>query len=307
MRRAFAALPLLLFSACSDLEFRQARRLEDKREFDRAAASFERVLEKSPGGARETEVLVRLGRIYAEEFGRCERAVPLFEAAARMGAPSSRRPPTTFPMAAGTASLPAPPERGRAPSVDWPALARRALMSCPDYFPLRDGARWVFVDSQSGGANMRLDIALSRSSSTANAAGAYFAGRERFKEYRRSYEVEDFILWEGEPAGERAPILRYPYHEGLSWQARRGGKLFTYHIDAAGVSVSVMAGSFSGCLKVKSSAAGDPAWVFDYYCPGVGRVKTTVGVPEGENPNTELAESSLLSGALRGSTGSPVK
>ena len=282
MRRAFAALPLLLFSACSDLEFRQARRLEDKREFDRAAASFERVLEKSPGGARETEVLVRLGRIYAEEFGRCERAVPLFEGAARMGAPSSS-------------------------GVDWPALARRALMSCPDYFPLRDGARWVFVDSQSGGANMRLDIALSRSSSTANAAGAYFAGRERFKEYRRSYEVEDFILWEGEPAGERAPILRYPYHEGLSWQARRGGKLFTYRIDAAGVSVSVKAGSFSGCLKVKSSAAGDPAWVFDYYCPGVGRVKTTVGVPEGENPNTELAESSLLSGALRGSTGSPVR
>ena len=100
-----------------------------------------------------------------------------------------------------------------------------------------------------------------------------------------------------EPAGERAPILRYPYHEGLSWQARRGGKLFTYRIDAAGVAVSVKAGSFTGCLKVKSSAAGDPAWVFDYYCPGVGRVKTTVGVPEGENPNTELAESSLLSGA----------
>ena len=117
MRREFAALPLLLLSACSDLEFRQARRLEDKREFDRAAASFERALEGSPGGPRETEMLVRLGRIYAEEFGRCERALPLFEAAAR-------------------------PPPAREPGTDC-TLAGRALMSCPDYFPLRDGARWV--------------------------------------------------------------------------------------------------------------------------------------------------------------------
>jgi hypothetical protein len=30
-------------------------------------------------------------------------------------------------------------------------------------------------------------------------------------------------------------------------------------------------------------------WRFDYYAPGVGRVKTTLGGPGYENPNAELS------------------
>lgn len=268
MRSAFGAvLGLLLLSGCSDLEFRQARHLEDTRQFARAAASYERFLERGAGGPRETEALVRLGRIYADAFGRCERAVPLFERAAR--------------------------SKSAASGMDWPSAARTALLACPDFFPLREGSRWVYVDSQSGGRNMRLEFTLSRSSAAVTAAGAYFAGVKRFRDYRRSYEQEGWILYEKDASGDRAPILRYPYREGLSWQARRGGRLFTYRIVSAGVPVSVKAGAFRDCIKVRSEAAGDPAWVFDYYCPGVGRAKTTVGVNEGENPNTELAEHSF--------------
>ena len=126
MRREFAALPLLLLSACSDLEFRQARRLEDKREFDRAAASFERALEGSPGGPRETEMLVRLGRIYAEEFGRCERALPLRSRRARV---LLRRGEPGNGLVAG------PPGPDVLPGL-FPAPGRRPL---------------GWVDSQSGG------------------------------------------------------------------------------------------------------------------------------------------------------------
>ena len=59
---------------------------------------------------------------------------------------------------------------------------------------------------------------------------------------------------------------------------------------AAGVDLKVQAGAFSGCLKVRRRTSGQASWVFDYYCPGIGRVKTTIGIPGGENPNTELAE-----------------
>ena len=49
------------------------------------------------------------------------------------------------------------------------------------------------------------------------------------------------------------------------------------------------AGVFSGCLKVRErNSAFKTSWRYDYYCPGVGRVKITIGGPDFENPNTEL-------------------
>ena len=36
---------------------------------------------------------------------------------------------------------------------------------------------------------------------------------------------------------------------------------------------------------------GVPAWKYDYYAPGIGRVRTTIGGRGFENPNTELKSS----------------
>jgi hypothetical protein len=246
------------------MDFRSGLRSEKKGRFALAAAAYERFLERRPDGARSPEAAYRAGRIYAEEFGRCEQAVPLFEQAARRaGAPGS---------------------------APWAELGRLALLSCPEFFPIRQGASWVYVDSLSGGKNMRLEVSVRDSSACVRAelVGAYYAGKQRFKGYRRSSEREGWYIWESDQGG-RQPILRYPFHRGQRWEARRRDGPISFEIVDDSAAVHVKAGSFKGCLKVKSQVAGFPSWVYDYYCPGVGRVKTTVGVPGVENANTELA------------------
>ncbi|PCI31350.1 MAG: hypothetical protein COB53_13345, partial [Elusimicrobia bacterium] len=170
----------------------------------------------------------------------------------------------------------------------------RALLSCPDYFPFPPGGKWTYVDTLSGGENMRLELAVARSSGAVNGliTGAFYAGKEKFLDYNRKVIKEDWGIWEEKETG-RAPILRFPFQKGRSWTSVEGGKTIRYSIVKDSMVVKVKAGRFTGCLKVKAKTVGFESWVFDYYCPGVGRVKTSVGAPGVENPNTELASYKL--------------
>lgn len=259
MRSRLAAALLLLAACGAELDFKQARHLEGKGEALRAAQEFEKFLKKRPDDPRAPEAAYRAGRLYAEGLGLCPEARAHLESAARS-------------------------------SSTWSEPARQALMSCPDFFPLGAGARWTFVDTLSGGVNMRLETAVKESSGTLAAAveGQFYAGDKAFRDYRRRYEKSDWTVWEDEE-GVKSPILRWPYAKGRSWTAEKPQGLVTYTVEADDARVKVKAGSFSGCLKVRSQVRGFESWVYDYYCPGVGRVKTTVGVPGVENPNTELA------------------
>ena len=260
-----ALVTLLSQLGCADWDFRSAARLERKGEGARAVAAYERFAEKHPGHPRFAEAAFRAGRLYSEEFGRCEQAVPLYEKAARTA-------------------------RGGEGPEAWPERARLALLSCPDYFPLSARRSWIYVDSASGGQNMRLEILVLRSSASLNAdlTGAYFAGENRTQDYRRQCAKEGWTIWET-ATGSRQPILKYPFRTGHGWDGRQQGRAVRYEIVEHDASVEVKAGKFTDCLKVMSQVQGYPSWVYDYYCPGVGRVKTTVGVPGIENPNTELA------------------
>ena len=249
----------MLTAGCgADVDFKQARFLEP-RDPVRAAAAFEKFVARHPGDARVHEASYRLGRIYADNLGRCPEAQHWFEAAARS-------------------------------SGAYTEAAKLGLMSCPDYFPLSAGSKWTWVDTLSGGANMRLEAHIVTSTAGAQGivAGAFFAGEKSFRDYRRRYEKADWSVWE-DADGSRSPILRWPYVAGRSWTAEGPQGEVTYTIESHDARVKVKGGAYSGCLKVRSQVHGFSSWVYDYYCPGVGRVKNTVGVPGAENPNTELA------------------
>lgn len=260
-----AALASLAQLGCADWDMRRAGRLERKGAKKEAVAAYERFLEKHPGHPRTAEAAYIAGRLYSEDFGRCAQALPLFEKAARLA------------------------DGEKAPG-SWSEKARLSLLSCPDFFPLSPGRSWVYVDSASGGENMRLEILVLRSSSSLSAdiTGAYFAGDKRTQDYKRQAAKEGWSVMET-VGGEKLPILKYPFRQGHSWEGRQGGKSVRYSIVEDGALVETKAGKFTSCLKVKSQTHGYESWVYDYYCAGVGRVKTTVGVPEAENPNTELA------------------
>ena len=258
----FLALALLaLTAACgADLDFKQARHLEDKGDAMKAVAEYDKFLKKHPKDERVPEASYRSGKLYAEGLGRCPEAVERFETAARSSGP-------------------------------WAEPARQALMSCPDFFPIAAGHKWTFVDTLSGGVNMRLETAVTQATGTSAGlvTGQFYAGEAAFRDYRRRYEKSDWTVWEDEE-GVRSPILRWPYAKGRSWEAEKPQGPVVYTVEADDATVKVKGGTYKGCLKIRSQVKGFESWVYDYYCPSVGRVKTTVGVPGAENPNTELSK-----------------
>lgn len=242
--------------------YRLARFLEESGRWTSALKAYEKAIAKAPEGPKAAEMRVRAGELYARKFRRCGEAVRHFEAAARLS----------------------PPE-------PWAQRARAGIMDCPDYFPLQKGRTWVYGDTQSGGKFMRLERELREAAGgeRGTVLSSMFAGNRRLRVDRAVYEKKDWMVFEGSEGGPSAPILRYPYRVGSTWEARRGGERLKYRIEAEGQTVKTAAGTFENCLKVREVNASLPnSYKYDYYAPFVGRVKTTVGGPGFENPNTEL-------------------
>lgn len=265
--RRLAPVAALLFalSGCDTYHFLAGTWREDARKPLQALEHYEAFLARRPSDPRACEVRLRAAELY-RGFGRCGEARRHWEAAAR-----------DFP------AVPACAERAMA-----------GLLRCPDYFPLERGRTWVYGDSASGGRAMRLEWELRRSSGPAGGvvSASLYAGNARLRSGEETYVRRGWGLWRTDLRPPE-PILRHPLEAGRSWSARRGegraaaGVEWTVVSDAE--TVKVAAGSFSGCLKVRERDARFPGtWRYDYYCPGVGRVKTSVGGPGFENPNTEL-------------------
>ncbi|MBI4387365.1 MAG: tetratricopeptide repeat protein [Elusimicrobia bacterium] len=300
---ALALTTVFLIGCGADRDFRKADFLESSGRAPAAARALEDFADRHPEDPRAAQALVRAARIYARTFHRYEEARFLYERAARWPF-STRAPENIFrgQLSSDVISEGAAPgdlseagaAREHASRAPWPAAARRELLDCPEYFPLRQGTRWVYVDSQTGGRNMRLELKVSASTegATGRISGAYYAGSKRFKTYRRSYAKQDWAIWEGS-GKERLPILRYPYSAQTAWTGARDGRPVRFSIEPGLHAVAVRAGTFGDCLKVREASPGENSWSYHYYAPGVGRVKTTVGGSGFEFPNTELGSYSI--------------
>lgn len=262
MRFGLAAVLLLsALSGCDTYHFVAGTWQEDARKPVQALKHYEKFLADRPKDPRACEVRLRAAEIY-RGFGRCGEARMHWETAVR-----------DFPRSGVCA------ER-----------AKISLLSCPDYFPLDLGRTWVYVDSESRGKAMRLDWEVRRA--TAAAAGAIqttlYAGNRRNREAYETYEKREWAVWRTD-AKPAEPFLRYPFGQDQSWSAKRGNATVDWLVISTTATVKIAAGEFKDCLKVRELDRRYPKnWRFDYYCPGVGRVKTTIGGRGYENPNTEL-------------------
>lgn len=227
----------------------------------KALAHDEAFISALPEDPRSCELRVRAGRIY-RKADMCAQAQKLWETAARM----------------------------QHASADCRQTARDELLSCPDFFPLDGGRSWTYVDSDSIGKAMRLEwtIAAGARAGHSNVATALFAGVKKIRDSSENYTKRDWQIEKIDGASAE-PFLRYPFITGNTWTAKRQNALVAWKIVATGVRVKVAAGNFSDCIKVSETDLRFPDTLkYDYYCPGVGRVKTTLGGREFENPNTEL-------------------
>lgn len=249
---------VLLFAGCDTYHYLAGTVHEDGRRPVQAIKHYERFLADRPKDPRACEVRLRAAELYRSFFGRCVEARVHYEAAAR-----------DFPRQ--TACL----ER-----------AKLGLLKCPDYFPTDPGRTWVYVDSASGGRAMRQESEALVSSGTIQSG--LFAGNKRILLKSERYEKADWTIWRLDKEG-REPILRYPYNEAMAWTTKHGKSTIEYLVVASSAAVKTAAGTFSSCVKVREvDSRFKGSWKYDYYCPGVGKVKTTVGGPGFENPNTEL-------------------
>jgi hypothetical protein len=235
------------------LRYREARFLEATERFGAAIRAYERL--------DTAEAHVRAADLYARKFQRCLEARRHYEAAARLD--------STGP---------------------WGARGRAGLMACPDYFPLEAGRVWIYGDTASGGRNMRLEASLREATGAAGELqSALYAGNKRIRVESARYEKRDWMIVQVGSGGEAATVLRFPFRAGQSWTAERGKDRLVYRIEDEDAKVSTKAGVFEHCLKVRELNARFPSsWKYDYYAPFVGKVKTTIGGPGFENPNTEL-------------------
>ncbi|MBI5622946.1 MAG: hypothetical protein HY924_04120 [Elusimicrobia bacterium] len=264
MRRLLLAGLAALLCGCDALDLARARRYEETRKYLPAIKHFELFASRNPEDPRTAEALVRAADIYAAGLRRCLEARRHYEAALRR-----------FPS-----------------SEPWASRAKAGLLACPDYFPIGKGWSWTYGDSASLGVNMRLELGITGSSGTvsAMASSSLFAGTKNIRSEALTYAKKDWAVWETVP-GRKVPILRYPFTPGNSWTAKIGEDSIEYRIESDAAKVKTAAGEFEGCLKIKeSNPAFRGSWKYDYYAPFVGRVKTTVGGPGFENPNTELIE-----------------
>jgi hypothetical protein len=252
----------LAFKALRDAaDFYGGRFCDETGRYGRAATALERFLDRRPADARACAAHLRLGRIYTRRFGRYLEAKRHFEAAARSG------------------------DRRSACALE----AKAELLDCPDFFPLESGRSWVYGDSASGGRNMRLEVEVrTATGGKAVQTSVLYAGQRVFSKTTKDYVKRDWAVWEL-AGGQESMFLRYPFSAGEQWKSGVGRQALGYRIEADGIEVKTLAGDFSGCIKVRESDPRFPkSWKFDYFAPGVGRIKTTVGAAGVENPNTEL-------------------
>jgi hypothetical protein len=70
--------------------------------------------------------------------------------------------------------------------------------------------------------------------------------------------------------GERTYVLKMPLSQGNAWPGEHGGQT---RITAVGVSITVPAGNYTGCISTEELRGGDaPMRVTTTYCPDVGIV-----------------------------------
>ncbi len=257
----FYLLCLMSLSGCSSYYYHAGKFEEGVGNKIAAFNLYQKFLKLSPHSLYALRVKLRLGDIESQVFHRCDEAVPYYEGVAR----------------------------GSSPQNPLFQKAVSGILNCPDYFPLTPGRTWVYGDTLSHGKNMKdFRKALNGQEEKNSIESSLYAGKNLVRKGKFLFQKQDWevLRIEGPSA---VPILKYPFRAGNRWRIGNGKNEKRFEIISTSSTVKTAAGIFLGCLKIKESYGRFPrSWKYTYYAPFVGEVKTTIGGPGFESPNTEL-------------------
>lgn len=281
--RATSLILALALAGCGESALYKGRAHEREGAWIQAIAVYEGFLRDNPGHPRRAEILYEVANLYLEKLGMCEKAKPYFEHVVR-----------------------AYPE-----NTEIAARARAAIFACPNYFPLDDGMRWTYFDSENKGRAAVRVIDAVRDAKTARTTlyershtpDGVLRGSFRRDYLRSGYYLQEIAYTQDGKPTPPAIVLRFPYEVGLTWELTRDGRRIEYRVDSVSARVDVRAGRFEKCLKLRQTDVELQSVKFEYLCPDVGLVLTTLAAGEGvENRFEELVLLERKAGAARPTT-----
>ncbi|MFA5858133.1 MAG: hypothetical protein WC955_03600 [Elusimicrobiota bacterium] len=164
---------------------------------------------------------------------------------------------------------------------------------CYDFMPVVAGHFWAEGDSQTGGQNYRAEIVSVGKSKVAGRdvevlQRKVFAGKQVVSNTREYYYFEGKSLVRHDTANPQTVMIQ-PLLLDTQWFARQMGQEVVFTVVARGLNITVRAGTFTKCAKIRQEYKSLPgSWRYDYYAPGVGRILTTTAA--GKMPETRMTE-----------------
>lgn len=249
----------LLGAAACGPRYGDGEQLQKQGRFLKAAEKYRTFALRNPADPSAPRALQEAADLYAVKLGLCAESKPLLERLAR-----------------------------EYPSYKMPEDVFRRIFVCPDYFPVDNGDKWKYGDSQTLGKNAtQLVEVTAYSKGVSIVQSSFYAGDQLVSSVRSAYRFfgTNFLESQGKT---HTLILNYPLEKGKAWTTDGAQGRINFRVEDTGLKVKVGAGEFSGCVKIRRRPAGVPSWIFEYYAPWTGKILTSVAGEGFENRVTEL-------------------
>ncbi|PIU83109.1 MAG: hypothetical protein COS68_05795 [Elusimicrobia bacterium CG06_land_8_20_14_3_00_38_11] len=253
------------FLGCGiDSQFKSAEKLIEKGKFSEAIQKYEKIIEKNPESPRVPESVYGIARIYHKNIGDIVAAKKDY-----------RRVINDYS------------------GSEWAKSSKEALLEIADYFPLVKFAKWVEVDSDTSGKYMTAkNEIIGMSGDIFEMTRNLYTRCNFISGFRKYYKKTENGFYETDKDGKIiSTIMLLPVEAGKEWLVGN----VKYAIVSKNEEVTVTAGKFSNCVKIKKQLIGAPSWSYEYFAPEVGKILTTQSSGSAEKRITELKEFNIPS------------
>lgn len=252
-----------LFSALTgcgiNYQFKSAGKLKESGKFTEAVQKYEKIIEKNPESPRVAEAIYNIAKIYHQNIENIPEAKKSYKRVVK-----------------------------EYPASVWVEDSKAALLELTDYFPLVKFAKWNEVDSDTSGKYMtaKNEIIAVKDNIFEMTRNLYTRGN-LISSFRKYYKKTKDGFYETDRDGKIiSTVMLLPVDAGKEWLVGN----VKYAIISKMEEVTVAAGKFSNCVKIKKQLIGTPSWSYEYYAPETGKILTTQSAGGAEKRITELKE-----------------
>lgn len=248
------------FTGCSvDYQFKKAEKLKENGKFRGAIKKYGAVIEKNPENPRLPEAIYNIGKIYHHNLEDNPAAKKYYKKV-----------------------------MNEYPETEWAELSKDLFLKIADYFPLIKNLKWIEVDSSSSGRYMLAkNEIVSVQDNIFKMTRKLYARDKLISSFKKYFKKTKDGIYETNRKGEIIKtVLLFPVEAGRHWTDGR----IKYTVISRNENISVIAGNFSDCVKIKKQLLGASSWSYEYYAPEVGKILTTQSAGGREKRITELKE-----------------